>query len=215
MEKSIETIWKEGFLNKNALVAPQINDLYNQKSGLLIDKIKRLFKINLFAIVGACPIIIIVHYLLNATWQGVIVALLLLGTALYSWQQMKGLKNLNQGDNSYDYLKSFNDWLKSTMAKTSKVMRFSYPIYFLIAMSTILSAWSSQPELIAETAEKFPDLTFIGDYPLVVLVIMGIGTLLFFFFSDKIYQFDVRLIYGRIFDKLEETIAEMEQLRSE
>ena len=51
MEKSIESIWKEGFLKKDALVAPKINDLYNQKSKHIVDKFKRMFKINLIAIV--------------------------------------------------------------------------------------------------------------------------------------------------------------------
>jgi hypothetical protein len=31
MEKSIENIWKEGFLKNDALVAPTLNNLYNQK----------------------------------------------------------------------------------------------------------------------------------------------------------------------------------------
>jgi hypothetical protein len=30
MEKSIETIWKEGFLKNDALIAPKINNLYTQ-----------------------------------------------------------------------------------------------------------------------------------------------------------------------------------------
>jgi len=44
MEKSIETIWKEGFLESDALVAPKLNDLYNQKSIHIVDK----FKITVF-----------------------------------------------------------------------------------------------------------------------------------------------------------------------
>ena len=51
MEKSIESIWKEGFLEKDAMVAPKINNLYNQKSIHIIDKFKRMFKINLNALV--------------------------------------------------------------------------------------------------------------------------------------------------------------------
>ena len=50
MERSIENIWKEGFRKSDALVAPKINNLYNQKSIHIIDKFKRMFKINLIAI---------------------------------------------------------------------------------------------------------------------------------------------------------------------
>ena len=51
MEKSIESIWKQGFLDNNAMVAPKLNNLYNQKSIHIIDKFKRMFKINLNALV--------------------------------------------------------------------------------------------------------------------------------------------------------------------
>jgi hypothetical protein len=44
MEKSIETIWKQGFLNDDALVAPKLNDLYNQKSTHIIDTFNNLFR---------------------------------------------------------------------------------------------------------------------------------------------------------------------------
>ena len=52
MEKSIESIWKEGFLDNDALVAPTVNDLYNQKSEHIIEKFKRMFRINLKALVA-------------------------------------------------------------------------------------------------------------------------------------------------------------------
>ena len=31
MTKSIETMWKEGFVKEEQLIAPKINDLYNRK----------------------------------------------------------------------------------------------------------------------------------------------------------------------------------------
>ena len=59
MEKSIETIWKEGFLKSDALVAPKLNNLYNQKSKHTIDKLMRMGEINLVAImIGAFSILV-------------------------------------------------------------------------------------------------------------------------------------------------------------
>ena len=63
--------------------------------------------------------------------------------------------------------------------------------------------------------QKFPDLIFIGSVPLFAYIIAGVATLLMLYFSDKIYRWDVRLMYGRVFDKLEETITEMEKLKHE
>ena len=72
MEKSIENIWKEGFLKSDALVAPKINNLYNQKSIHIIDKFKRMFKINLIAIVAFSFIFLIVSFFVGIPLMGAI-----------------------------------------------------------------------------------------------------------------------------------------------
>jgi hypothetical protein len=213
MKNSIENMWKEGFLNEKSLIAPQINDLYNQKSLDLIDRMKRMFRTNLIAIVVMSFVILVTHYFLDAVWQGVAAAVLLLLTAWYSQHQMQSLSDLDHGANSLDYLKSFDQWLKNALSNNQKVVRFSYPVYFLIASSTIWSAWVQQPELGLRLQQAFPAITFVAGVPWLALVAMGAITLLMFYFSDKIYRWDVRLVYGRVFNKLEETIAEMEQLK--
>ena len=72
MEKSIENIWKEGFLKSDALVAPKTNNLYNQKSIHIIDKFKRMFKINLIAIIAFSFIFLIVSFFVGIPITGVI-----------------------------------------------------------------------------------------------------------------------------------------------
>ncbi|WP_162416148.1 hypothetical protein [Cyclobacterium roseum] len=213
MKNSIEAVWKEGFLHEKSLVAPKINDLYNQKSIHLIDRMKRLFRANITAIVTMALLIPLVYYFLDVLWLGLAVSMLLLLTAWYSKRQMQGIKDLNQGATSFDYLKSFDQWLKNSLARNQKVVRYTYPVYFLIACSTIASAWTREPELALKVQQQFPGLTFVGSFPLIGLVLMGLLTLLMVYFSGKIYQWDVRLVYGRVFKKLEETLTEMEQLR--
>jgi hypothetical protein len=213
MKNSIEEIWKVGFLNETSLVVPKINDLYNQKSKHVVDKVKRMFRVNQTVIVIMAIAFPFIHYFLDATWQGVAASILLLLTAWYNNRLIHSIKTLDQGATSFDYLKSFDRWLKDVLSRSEKIARFYYPLCFLIAISTIWSTWSKQEELILKTHQKFPDLIFIGNTPLFALVIVGVTTLLMFYFSDKIYKWDVRLMYGRVFGKLEETIAEMEELR--
>jgi hypothetical protein len=215
MEKSIETIWKEGFLNEKSLVAPKINDLYNQKSIHVVDKVKRMFRVNLIITITLAIVIPIGYYFLDVLWQGAAASVLILIIAWYGKWQMRNLKTLDQGATSLDYLKSFDRWLKDILSRSEKIARFYYTLCFLIAMSTMGSTWSKSEKLISETHRKFPDLLFIGNIPLVALILAGVATLLMFYFSDKIYRWDVRLMYGRVFDKLEETIAEMEKLKQE
>ena len=215
MKNSIETIWKEGFLNEKSLVAPRINDLYNQKSKHLIDKMKRMFRVNLIVTVILAVVFPIIHYFLDAIWQGAAASVLLLLTAWYNKRQMNNLKTLDQGASSLDYLKSFDLWLKDVLSRSVRIARVYYTLCFLLAISTMGSAWNKSEELVFETHRKFPDLIFIGNIPLVAIITAGVATLLMFYFSDKIYRWDIRLMYGGIFDKLEETITEMEELKKE
>jgi len=212
MKNSIEEIWREGFLNEKSLVAPKINDLYNQKSKDLVDKMKRIYRINLIAIVGMSIVFPIIYYFLDVIWQGVAASILLLLTAWYTIRQKRSIKKLDHGATSLDYLKSFNRSLKDALLSGEKILRFTYPLYFLIAMSTIWSAWN-KGELTSKMYQKFPDVIFVGSVPLFALIFVGVATLLMIYFSGRIYQWDVRLIYGRVFRKLEETIAEMEKLK--
>ena len=78
----------------------------------------------------------------------------------------------------------------------------------------VYSAWD-KGELTSKMYQKLPNLIFIGSVPLFAWIIAGVATLLMLYFSGRIYRWDVRLMYGRVFDKLEETIAEMEMLKQE
>src|SRR5688572_1844547 len=212
MKNSIEVIWKEGFLNEKSLVAPKINDLYNQKSKDLVDKIEGMAKINRIAIVIMAIVFPIMYYLLDVIWQGVTVSILLLLTLWYSNRQRRNNKTLDHGATSLDYLKSFDLRIKDGLSRSEKVLRFIYPLFFLIAMSTLWAAWDKGP-LTSKMYQQYPDVMFIGSVPLFAWIIAGVATLLMFYFSRRIYRWDVRLVYGRVFRKLEETIAEMEELK--
>lgn len=214
MKNSIENLWKEGFLQEGALDLPKINRLYEQKSQHIVEKIKSRFKFNLKFIIVMAIAIPIIYFFLDALWQGVAIAVLLLATAWYSKKQIERIKVVEAGQNSYDYLKSFQQWLDTVLLKNGRVIRFTYPIYFLIVMNMLFSSWSSQEELSNKVVHKFPDVTFIGDIPLMAWIITAVITVLMFIFSKQIYLFDVRLMYGRIFDKLDATIKEMETLRA-
>lgn len=215
MKNSIEAIWKEGFLNERSLVAPRINDLYNQKSRHMVDSVKRMFRINQNVIVGTAIISPVIYYFLGAVWQGVAASILLLLTAWYGKRQMSSIKTLDHGVNSLEYLKAFDQWLKDVFSRSERVVRFSYPLYFLIAVSAIWTVWSKQENLVLKTHQQFPESIFIGNVPLFVVIIIGIFTLLAFWFSDKIFRMDVRLMYGRVLRKLKDTIAEMEKLKQD
>jgi hypothetical protein len=213
MKNSIELIWKEGFLNEKSLVAPKINDLYNQKSKHLVDKVKRMFRVNFVINFILAIVIPIGYYFLGIIWHGAVASVLILLITWYGKRQIDSIKTLDQGATSLDYLKSLDRWLKDVFSRSEKIARFYYTLCFLISISTIGSAWNKSEELVPETDRNFPYSIFLGNIPLVALIIAGVATLLMFYFSDRIYKWDVRLMYGSVFDKLKETIEEMEKLK--
>ena len=211
MEKSIETIWKEGFLESNALVAPKLNDLYNQKSKHITDKLRRMFKINLYAIVIMAVVTWIGYALLGVPYAGFFIFLLLMGVFILARKQGKSLVKLDHSLTSYEYLTTFNNWMKTIISKNVNIMRFFYPLVFLASMAPIWYAFKSGEV----TREMLADMSMIFGIPVVggvtVLLIMGLMVI----FGGKIYRWDVNLAYGKTFKKLEELISDMDELRKQ
>jgi hypothetical protein len=217
MEKSIEEIWKEGFLKSDALVAPKINTLYNQKSIHVIDKFKRMFKINLMAIVAFSFIFLIVSYFVGIPITGAIFFVTLAVLVIINKRLLNGLEKIDKGVSSYQYLKAFNEWIQQQVAINKRISTFLYPIIFL---SMIIGFWYKDAEgiplgerLVVEVLKGFPDIYLIQGIPLIAIFFILLIVGLLAFFGGRIYQWDLNIVYGRVFTKLEELMADIEELK--
>ncbi len=218
MEKSIESIWKEGFLKSDALVAPKINNLYSQKSIHIIDKFKRMFKINLIAIVAFSFVFLIVSFFVGIPITGVMFFATLSVLVFINKKLLNGLDKIDKGVSSYQYLKTFNEWIKKQIAINKKISTFLYPIIFI---SMVLGFWFKDAEgmplgerLVNEILIGFPDIYLIYGIPLIGIVIALLILVLLAFFGGRIYKWDLNIVYGRVFKKLEELMTDIESLRS-
>jgi len=218
MEKSIESIWKEGFLKKDALVAPKINDLYNQKSKHIVDKFKRMFKINLIAIVIFSLVFMVITTINGLPIVGISWFLILIGLVVVNKKLMNGLEEIDYHANSYTYLLSFNKWLQEQLAINRKMARIYYPLFFL---SIVVGFWFVDAEgipmgerLVGEVLYGFPDLYLVNGVPLIGIVLILIIVSMLALFGGRIYDMDVYIVYGRMFNKIEELITDLEELRS-
>ena len=212
MEKSIETIWKEGFLQRDALIAPKINDLYNQKSRDIVDKLSRMFDINLKAIVGGALAIFVISAFAGAPLLGGLIFVLFLALVLYGQREARKMKAIDKGLSSYEYLVAFQEWRVEVMGRFTRIYRFFYPAFFL---TFVLALWHSKigdkavPKILGDN----PDLWLIGGVPAYFAFgVIGFAILLSVF-AGPIYRFDMWTVYGPAFKKLEEIIADMEELR--
>jgi len=218
MERSIENIWKEGFLKSDALVAPKINNLYNQKSIHIIDKFKRMFKINLIAIAVFSFVFLIVSFFVGIPITGVMFFITLSILVFINKKLLNGLEKIDLGISSYQYLKVFNQWVKKQVSINEKISKFLYPIIFI---SMILGFWFKDAQgmplgkrLVNEVLIGFPDIYLVYGIPLIGIVIALLMTILLGFFGGQIYKWDLNIVYGRIFRKLKELMNDIESLRS-
>lgn len=217
MEKSIETIWKEGFLKNDALVAPKLNNLYNQKSIDIVDKFKRMYKLNRIGIAVFAIIIIPLSYGTRMISMGILMSILFTVVFFIAQKYSKQLDQINKNTSSYEYLSAFNTWVKNMVALNSKLSTFMYP-YIFIAM--ILGFWFIQIEddtlgnmLINGIISEFPTTYLINGFPILLLIPFFIALGVIAFFGSKIGKWDINLVYGRILNRLENTLSDMEELR--
>ena len=68
--------------------------------------------------------------------------------------------------------------------------------------------------LVNEVLLGFPDTYLIYGIPLIGVVIALLILVLLAFFGGRIYKWDLNLVYGRVFKKLEELMNDIESLRS-
>jgi len=218
MEKSIENIWEEGFLKSDALIAPKINKLYSKKSIHIIDKFKRMFKINLIAIVAFSSFALIASYFVGMPLMGVIFFVSLMVVVAINMKLLKGLNSIDKGENSYQYLKAFNKWIKKQIAVNKRISTFLYPVIFI---SLIIGFWFKEVEgnLLGEQVVKkilanYPDTYLLFGIPLIGILGVILILALLALFGGRIYKLDLNLVYGNVLKKLDDLLSDLETLRT-
>lgn len=213
MTKSIETIWKEGFLKEQTLSAPIVNDLYNRKSQNLVDRLQHMFALNLKALIIGSIIMLAVMSLIGAPFLGLYICCLLTPLVFIANRELKKSVNLDKGLSSYEYLKNFDSWLKSSIKVYSNYYKWFYPLLFA-GMATQAVVSKAGGKLIALLLEWLPtEILFLG-LPFYLVLTLLILTAVMARYAEAIYQWDLNLIYGRQFTKLNELIDDMEELRT-
>lgn len=218
MKKSIETIWKEGFLKKDALIVPKLNDLYGQKSIDIVAKFRRMYKINIIAIVVFAFIFLPLAVIVRIPYMGIPLFFLFMTIVYFAIGFKKELDTIDKNVNSYQYLQSFNNWIKKVTTFNIKLSRYLYPYVFL---SMVAGFWFGSiggnipgEESVNWLLVKYPDMMILFGLPLVGIV--GLITIvgLLAFFGGKIGEWDFNIGYGRIVRRLNGLLKDMEELRA-
>lgn len=217
MEKSIESIWKEGFLKKDELVAPKLNNLYNQKSIDIVDRFKRMYKINVIGIVLFSFILIPISFVSKIPYMGIMLFFLFNLIIIVNRKTRKALDKIDNSLNSYEYLISFDKWTKDLIAVNIKFSRFLYPYVFLAMFAGFWfgSIGGDIPgnAVVKLFLSEYPDASLIFGFPIVFIVVMLVILVFLVFAGAKIGKWDFNLGYGRIMRRLATLIKDMEELK--
>ena len=212
MRKTIEATWREGFLNPGALVAPQVNDLYTRKSSHIADRIQRMLRINQIAIVIGAPIAWAMLSAVGVPYTGAIMWAAWTGLVVIRHLSIAKFAAPDTGLDSYHYLKAFQGWLKGRMARSRRMQRHLYAVTFL-AIAIGMGASVGGQQWIRAIVESNPGISLVSGVPVVLIAGVVAVAIVVELFGGVIFDFDVNIVYREVFKKLDEMVAEMEELR--
>jgi hypothetical protein len=187
--------------------------LYNQKSQNTVDKLVKIGKINLATVMITAIVILIASIFAGATYMGVALFLLLSLVVIYGKQQAGRMKEIDKNQNSYQYIKEVDTWINEVISGYTRMYRILYPAFVLIFTFGI---WFSSfgDEMFKEMKLNSPDLSLLFGVPLIWVLAVILFAVLSSLLAGPIYKFDLNLVYGRVFKKLNELLEDMEELRN-
>jgi hypothetical protein len=203
MEKSIEEIWSEGFLDNNALIAPRINNLYNQKSQLLIEKFKRIIKMDQISILPLGVLLMIGFSIWESVLLGGYVLILVIALFVLNQSKLKALNKIDCLANSYQYLSEFKKYFKSTIAYYTKLIGLGMPL-------TILPVYW----YLFQNSDKYEQIIAKFHWAFIVFVFAGLGIFLALM-GIAVVKMSSKIMYGSLLNMLDELIADMDELQKE
>jgi hypothetical protein len=212
MSKSIETIWKEGFIDDDAVIIPKVTDLYNQKSQNLVDKFHYMFDINRKAILASAVLILIIMPFIGLPFLGLVIALMLAFLVYIGNNGYKELQRMDKSNSSYSYLKTFSAWRTDMLELYGKTYTYFYPVLFMVLAIRFWFSSDAQ-SIIKHIVNESPEMLMIAGTPWFLVAGFLFISGILFYYGRTLYKVDVDIVYGPSFRKLDELIAEMEELR--
>ncbi|CAM1361317.1 conserved membrane hypothetical protein [Tenacibaculum litoreum] len=205
MEKSIEKRWNEAFINEQSLIAPKINDIYNQKSKSVINKIKRTYEFDNKGLLPMAGIVVIGGILLSETIIGAYGAFLILSLYFFNSRLLKRFNSIDVKSDNLTYLKNYRSVINSVSKATKKLFVFAIPlaIVSIFALAYAVKEKSFLSNYISSDS-SFLEIIGVG---LIVAIVTGI-------IGFVVYNISTRILYHSLISKLDDIIKEMEELKT-
>ncbi|MGG6231075.1 hypothetical protein [Tenacibaculum sp. SDUM215027] len=205
MEKSIEKRWNEAFVDEQSLIAPKVNDIYNQKSKSVINKIRRTYEFDNKGLLPMAGIVVIGGILLSETIIAAYGAFLILSLYFFNTRLLKRFKSIDVKSDNLTYLKNYRSVINSVSKATKKLFIFAIPlaIVSIFALAYGVKEQSFLSNYISS------ETSFLGILVIGLMVAMATAMIGYF-----VYTISTKVLYHSLISKLDNIIKEMEELKN-
>ena len=205
MDKSIENIWKSGYVNK-PLILPKIKKMYDQKSISYVEKMIAGFKWEVYILLPSTALIFLFQIWLendNAIIWGCISSIPGILWFFHGKEQLKSLMKLDYLLCSYDYLVSTRAKLVSIRKFNRNLAIFSVPI---LLFPMVLYTYYNQ------AGKTIGEIFGVNDfnYPTIYLFLL---LPVFTFLTAIIAHINFKYVVTKTTTGIDEIISEIEELR--
>ena len=197
MEKSIENIWKEGFKTEKGLKIPEVRNLYESKSKLLVERFKSTSKKDNISLIPIAVILCAVFAFLGKIILGAYVALLIILLYFLNKKMMTKLNETQLNSNIYQYILNYHAQLKSIQSFYTRLLAFGLPLVIIPGYWMYFQGTDVTNYLVSLAPIKQVLLV-----AMLTMLLSGLGVLS--------YKLSTRLVYGRLLHRLENMIDDME-----
>ena len=201
MEKSINDIWTKGFENSNELTSPKTANLYNQKTKLLLEKIKKTYQTDNKSLIPIAILFLIGFSIAGKFLLGFYGMTLIIGLFFFNKKLLINLENIKITSSNYNYLIAYKKAIQKVIIATYKLLGFGMPIILLIGFWIYFKDTNVYLDFVNETTA----LTIL----LIVLGLAGFISLA----GISIYKIANNVLYKKHLNDLDVIIADLESVK--
>lgn len=205
MEKSIEKIWNESFIDDESLIAPKINDLYNQKSKSIINKIKRTYEIDNKGLIPIAILTLVLSAIFSEIIIGLYGSFLIMSLYFFNRGLLNRFNTIDIKTDNLTYLKKYKAIIFSIIKSTRKLFIFGLPIAVMSIF--ILSYYIGEKSFLSGFIIK--DLSIFKTLSIGFIIMVTISII-----CTVVYTISTKLLYGKFFNQLNEIISDIEALKN-
>lgn len=192
MEKSIKSIWKDGFENRTEWKNPKLKNFEKQKSILIVDQIIKATETDNRSLIPVGILIVICISIWSYLALAAYALVLLTGIFFLNKNRINKFKQITLDTNCYTYLLSFRHAINQTIVFYTKLLGIGLPLVSMPVLWLFLSSFEKDISL-----------------PLTLILTLSLG-LCFSVIGILSYRISTWINFRKLLAKLDREITDLE-----